>query len=419
MLSRICIALHRSQRNGQCERRNHRGAQRSRHHACAGRRACSSSTPSSSKTAGSSRSASMTDLAQADPDATDIDGGGKYVLPGLTDAHGHVLGLGELKLQADLRDTSSIDDALGRIRKHIAANPNARWVIGRGWNQVLWKERRFPTARELDAIVADRPAIMSRVDGHASWVNTAALKVAGITATTPDPQGGQIVRDASGQPTGMLIDIAEELVEKHIPTATDAEDEEPAARCDERGRVARHDRRPRCGHRWPHLRSVSRAGRCGAPADSHLRDAARQPRRSRTHAIRSAHARIRRSLADARRQSVGRRRSRQSWRGDDAGLQRSAASPRSDDVHARADAGAGDADSLEGLATERPRDRRCRQPPGARHARDHADEGTASCVAAQDRACAGDCARRHPPVCAPRSDRVHSADARDVRHEHG
>ncbi len=152
-----------------------------------------------------------------------IDGGGKYLLPGLTDAHGHVLGLGEEKLQADLRGTTSIDDALGRIRKHIAANPNARWVIGRGWNQVLWKERRFPTARELDAIVADRPAVMTRVDGHATWVNSAALKVAGITAASVDPQGGQIVRDASGQPTGVLVDTAEELIEKHIPSATDAE----------------------------------------------------------------------------------------------------------------------------------------------------------------------------------------------------
>ena len=155
--------------------------------------------------------------------ATVIDGGGKNVLPGLTDAHGHVLGLGEEKLQADLRGTTSIDDALGRIRKHIAANPNARWVIGRGWNQVLWKERRFPTARELDAVVADRPAVMTRVDGHATWVNSAALKVAGITAANVDPQGGQIVRDASGQPTGVLVDTAEELIEKHIPSATDAE----------------------------------------------------------------------------------------------------------------------------------------------------------------------------------------------------
>ena len=161
--------------------------------------------------------------AGAIPNATVIDGGGKFVLPGLTDAHGHVLGLGELKVQAELRDTTSIDDALGRIRKHIAANPKARWIVGTGWNQVLWKERRFPTARELDAVVADRPAVMSRVDGHASWVNTAALKVAGITASTPDPQGGQIVKDAAGQPTGVLVDTAQDLVSEHIPAATDAE----------------------------------------------------------------------------------------------------------------------------------------------------------------------------------------------------
>ena len=166
---------------------------------------------------------------QAGPDiivpngSTVIDGGRKYVLPGLTDAHGHVLGLGELKLQVDLRGTTSIEDALARIRKHTAANPNARWVIGRGWNQVLWKEKRFPTALELDAVVADRPAVMTRVDGHATWVNTAALKVAGITASTKDPQGGQIVRDASGQPTGVLVDTAEELIEKRIPPATDME----------------------------------------------------------------------------------------------------------------------------------------------------------------------------------------------------
>jgi len=159
----------------------------------------------------------------ANAGATVIDGGGKYVLPGLTDAHGHVLNLGELKVQADLRGSTSIDDAQARIRKHMAANPSSRWVMGHGWNQVLWNEKRFPTARELDAVAADRPAVMTRVDGHANWVNTAALKAAGITASTPDPQGGQIVRDASGQATGVLVDTAQALVEKRIPPATDAE----------------------------------------------------------------------------------------------------------------------------------------------------------------------------------------------------
>jgi predicted amidohydrolase YtcJ len=159
----------------------------------------------------------------SEKDTTVIDGDAKWLLPGLTDAHGHVLGLGELKLQADLRGSTSIDDALARIRKHMAANPGSRWVFGTGWNQVLWKEKRFPTARDLDAVVADRPAVMTRVDGHASWLNSAALKVAGITASTPDPQGGQIVRDASGQPTGVLVDTAEKLIEKRIPAATDEE----------------------------------------------------------------------------------------------------------------------------------------------------------------------------------------------------
>lgn len=155
--------------------------------------------------------------------ATVIDGAGKTLLPGLTDAHGHVLGLGQLRLEADLRGSATVEEALARTRKHAAANRDARWVIGRGWNQVLWKDRRFPTARELDAVVTDRPVLLDRIDGHAIWVNSAALKLAGITAASKDPAGGQIVRDASGQPTGVLVDAATALVERHVPTRTDAE----------------------------------------------------------------------------------------------------------------------------------------------------------------------------------------------------
>lgn len=155
--------------------------------------------------------------------ATVIDGAGKTLLPGLTDTHGHVLGLGQLRLEADLRGSATVEEALARTRKHAAANRDARWVIGRGWNQVLWKDRRFPTARELDAVVTDRPVLLDRIDGHAIWVNSAALKLAGITAASKDPAGGQIVRDASGQPTGVLVDAATALVERHVPTRTDAE----------------------------------------------------------------------------------------------------------------------------------------------------------------------------------------------------
>lgn len=152
-----------------------------------------------------------------------IDGGGKTVLPGLIDAHGHVLGLGQLKLQADLRGSASVTEATGRMQRFAAANPTDRWVIGHGWNQVLWPGKQFPTARDLDRAVSDRPAVLSRVDGHAVWANTRALQIAGISRETKDPAGGQIVRDASGEATGVLVDAAMTLVEKHIPAPTDDE----------------------------------------------------------------------------------------------------------------------------------------------------------------------------------------------------
>ena len=91
-----------------------------------------------------------------------VDGGGKSVLPGLIDAHAHVLGLGQESLQADLRGAASLADALKRARTHAARDADSRWVLGRGWNQVLWPEKRFPTARELDAAIADRPAAFTR-----------------------------------------------------------------------------------------------------------------------------------------------------------------------------------------------------------------------------------------------------------------
>lgn len=155
--------------------------------------------------------------------ATVLDGGGKTLLPGLIDAHGHVLGQGQLQLQADLRDSASVAVAIERVQSFAAANRTDSWVIGYGWNQVLWPDKQFPSAKDLDAAVADRPALLSRVDGHAVWVNTKALKTAGITRDTQDPPGGQIVRDSAGEPTGVLVDAAMGLVEKHIPVPTDAD----------------------------------------------------------------------------------------------------------------------------------------------------------------------------------------------------
>lgn len=152
-----------------------------------------------------------------------LDGKGRTLLPGLTDAHGHVMGLGIALRRIDLRDTRSLDAALAKIRDYAAAQPRMAWIQGRGWNQVVWQLGRFPTAAELDRAVADRPAWLGRVDGHAAWANTAAMKLAGIDRDTPDPSGGRIERDAEGNPTGVFVDAAVKLVADHVPPPDAAE----------------------------------------------------------------------------------------------------------------------------------------------------------------------------------------------------
>jgi hypothetical protein len=157
---------------------------------------------------------------------TKIDGEGRVMLPGLIDAHGHILGLGQNLLEIDLRGSQTEDDAVKRVLEFVSANSlltkrskkeDTRWLIGRGWNQVLWPTKAFPNKASLDAAIKNRPVVLSRVDGHAVWVNSAALKLAGIDANTPSPAGGEIVKDKNGQPTGVLIDNAEYLVTKLIP----------------------------------------------------------------------------------------------------------------------------------------------------------------------------------------------------------
>ncbi|MGK6356095.1 amidohydrolase [Sphingomonas sp. DT-207] len=151
-----------------------------------------------------------------------IDMGGKTLVPGMIDAHGHVMGLGYQLLQLDLSATNSLDEALAKIRAYAAANPT-KWIIGGGWNQERWKLGRFPTAAELDAAVGDRPVWLERIDGHAGWANSRALAVAGITTATKDPSGGRIERAAGGKPTGVLVDGAMALVTKVLPQPTPRE----------------------------------------------------------------------------------------------------------------------------------------------------------------------------------------------------
>jgi predicted amidohydrolase YtcJ len=162
-------------------------------------------------------------LSPALASATLVDGGGRYLLPGLIDAHGHVDNLGKLRLSADLVGSTSIEDALARVRAQADRHPQAPWVIGRGWNEQLWPVKKLPTAAQLDAVVADRPVWLRRVDGHSGWGNHAALRAAHITRDTPDPPGGRIDHDDKGEPTGILVDGALDLLEASIPPRSDAQ----------------------------------------------------------------------------------------------------------------------------------------------------------------------------------------------------
>lgn len=146
-----------------------------------------------------------------------VDGGGRVMLPGMIDAHVHVMGIGFGALTLDLSDTTSLEDALARIKAFAEANEGRPWILGRGWNQEKWGLGRFPTAAELDAVVADRPVWLERVDGHAAWGNTLAIQTAGVTAKTADPAGGKITRDAKGNPAGVFVDNAALLVAKEVP----------------------------------------------------------------------------------------------------------------------------------------------------------------------------------------------------------
>jgi predicted amidohydrolase YtcJ len=147
-----------------------------------------------------------------------IDGKGRVLVPGMIDSHVHVMGLGFAALTLDLSATRSLAEAQARIAAYAAANPQRGWIIGRGWNHELWGLGRFPTAAELDAVVADRPVWLGRVDGHAGWANSKALALAEITAATKDPAGGRIERTLpGGKPAGVLVDNAKGLIDKVIP----------------------------------------------------------------------------------------------------------------------------------------------------------------------------------------------------------
>ncbi|NTV65904.1 MAG: amidohydrolase, partial [Oscillochloris sp.] len=147
---------------------------------------------------------------------------GRAVLPGLTDAHVHITYQGEASREVRLNGATSIAEAVGQVTTGLARLATGLWLRGSGWDHAAWGGQ-WPSRGDLDAISPHTPIILSRKDGHSLWVNSAALRAAGITAETPDPVGGQIQRDRHGEPTGILLESAMELVRAVLPPAGPAE----------------------------------------------------------------------------------------------------------------------------------------------------------------------------------------------------
>ncbi len=154
---------------------------------------------------------------------TIIDLQGKAVYPGFIDSHAHLVSLGTMLMTLNLSGTLSAGETATMVAEQIKKDGTTRWVRGRGWDQNTWPVKRFPTADILDAVAPGTPVYLLRIDGHAVWVNSKVLKLAGVTRETKDPDGGTVIRDRKGEPTGVFIDNAIRLVESVLPPPTEQE----------------------------------------------------------------------------------------------------------------------------------------------------------------------------------------------------
>jgi predicted amidohydrolase YtcJ len=162
------------------------------------------------------------------PNTRVVDLHGNTVLPGFTDAHQHLSGVGQREMTLNLEGTTSLEDLLAKVKVRVDQAKPGEWVTGRGWIETHWQPPVFPTRWDLDKVAPDNPLILGRADGHGAVANSAALKLAGIDKNTPNPFGGEISKDKqSGEPNGMLLDAAQGLVRRKVPPTT-VEDAERA-----------------------------------------------------------------------------------------------------------------------------------------------------------------------------------------------
>jgi len=155
--------------------------------------------------------------------ATMIDLHGATVLPGFTDAHAHLLGLGTTLQRVNLAGSTSYEDVVARVREWAKNVPSGQWILGRGWDQNRWPHKEFPTHDALTRAFPNNPVVLTRIDGHALLANARAMQLAGVTEATPDPSGGRIIRTATRAPAGVFVDNAESLITRAIPAATRAD----------------------------------------------------------------------------------------------------------------------------------------------------------------------------------------------------
>jgi predicted amidohydrolase YtcJ len=160
-----------------------------------------------------------------------VDLAGKTVVPGLTDSHCHIFGIGEREMNLNLEGTNTLEAFLAKVKERVTKTERGKWITGRGWIETFWKPPQFPTRQDLDKIAPDNPVFLTRADGHAAIANSAALALAKIDRNTAAPFGGEILKDKkSGEPNGMLIDKAQALVSQHIPQPSEAERREAFVR---------------------------------------------------------------------------------------------------------------------------------------------------------------------------------------------